>query len=378
MKIIFCDNTLWGLVNFRGEVIRHFISEGHQVVLVAPEKEDKQMQTTIPDGVRYIPVAMGRTSLNPTKDIKYFLRMLRIFRREKPDYIFTYTIKPNIYGSIAARLAGCRSTAMMAGLGYIFINDSLVLRAARSLYRFGLSFAQHLMVLNDYNRKLVERKHMCDPKKIVFLEGGEGINIDKYEKYDNASASTTFLFIGRILWDKGYDEFSRAARKVKALYPEARFELLGSMDPSYPKNVPEERLRQDEADSTLKYIGFTHDMDSVYRRRGIVITLPSYSEGMNRALMEASASGKPIITSDIPGCREAVDDGRSGFLVPPRDADALADAMLRYLRMTEEEKKQFSDRSRAKAESLFDVRSVIEKYEKIISGIEENKKKTGK
>lgn len=366
MKIIFCDNTLWGLVNFRGEVIRHFMRKGHQVVLVAPEKEDKQMRTTIPDGVRYIPVKMARTSLNPVKDFGYFMRILKIFRAERPDYIFNYTIKPNIYGSIAARICGCRSTAMMAGLGYIFINDSLLLRIARTVYRFGLLFTDHLIVLNSFIREMVVQKRFCNPKKIVFLEGGEGIDIRKYTKYDNASATTTFLFIGRILWDKGYDEFSKAARKVKALYPDTRFELLGSMDPSYPKSVPEERLRHDEADGILKYIGFTHDMNSVFERKGIVITLPSYSEGMNRALMEACASGKPIITSDVPGCREAVDDGVNGYLVPVKNADALADAMLRYIRLSEDEKRRLSDKSRVKAETLFDIRNVIEKYKHIV------------
>lgn len=366
MKIIFCDNTLWGLVNFRGEVIRHFMRKGHQVVLVAPEKEDKQMRTTIPDGVRYIPVKMARTSLNPVKDFGYFMRILKIFRAERPDYIFNYTIKPNIYGSIAARLCGCRSTAMMAGLGYIFINDSLLLRIARTVYRFGLLFTDHLIVLNSFIREMVVQKRFCNPKKIVFLEGGEGIDIRKYTKYDNASATTTFLFIGRILWDKGYDEFSKAARKVKALYPDTRFELLGSMDPSYPKSVPEERLRHDEADGILKYIGFTHDMNSVFERKGIVITLPSYSEGMNRALMEACASGKPIITSDVPGCREAVDDGVNGYLVPVKNADALADAILRYIRLSEDEKRRLSDKSRVKAETLFDIRNVIEKYKHIV------------
>lgn len=366
MKIIFCDNTLWGLVNFRGEVIRHFMRKGHQVVLVAPEKEDKQMRTTIPDGVRYIPVKMARTSLNPVKDFGYFMRILKIFRAERPDYIFNYTIKPNIYGSIAARLCGCRSTAMMAGLGYIFINDSLLLRIARTVYRFGLLFTDHLIVLNSFIREMVVQKRFCNPKKIVFLEGGEGIDIRKYTKYDNASATTTFLFIGRILWDKGYDEFSKAARKVKALYPDTRFELLGSMDPSYPKSVPEERLRHDEADGILKYIGFTHDMNSAFERKGIVITLPSYSEGMNRALMEACASGKPIITSDVPGCREAVDDGVNGYLVPVKNADALADAMLRYIRLSEDEKRRLSDKSRVKAETLFDIRNVIEKYKHIV------------
>lgn len=328
------------------------------------------MRTTIPDGVKYIPVKMKRTSLNPAKDMAYFFRLLRIFRRERPDYIFNYTIKPNIYGSIAARLCGCHSTAMMAGLGYIFINDTPLLRLARSVYRFGLSFTEHLIVLNDYIRCMVENQHICSPEKIVHLPGGEGIDISKYTKYDNASAQVTFLYIGRILWDKGYDEFSRAARKVKALYPDARFELLGSMDPSYPKSVPEERLRKDEADGILKYIGFTHDMDSVYRRRGIVVTLPSYSEGMNRALMEACASGKPIITSDIPGCREAVDEACNGFLVQSRSADSLAEAMLKYIRLSDREKSEYSDWSRRKAEQLFDVHHVIDRYEAILSSVE--------
>lgn len=366
MKIIFCDNTLWGLVNFRGEVIRHLVDLGHHVVLVAPEKEDKQMRTKIPEGVRYVPVDMGRTSLNPINDFKYLVRMFLIFKREKPDYIFTYTIKPNIYGSIAARLVGCHSTAMMAGLGYIFINDGFVLRTARKLYRFGLSFTDHIMLLNQYNRQLVISKHMCSADKIVLLEGGEGINIANYEKYDNASNETTFLFIGRILWDKGYDEFTRAARKVKEVYPNAKFELLGSLDPSYPKSVPLERLKKDETDGIVKYIGFTPDMSQVYSRRGIVMTLPSYSEGMNRALMEACATGKPIITSDIPGCREAVEEGKNGFLVPVRNVDALADAMIRFLRMNEDEKEMFSNNSRYMAEKLFDVRNVIKKYDEIL------------
>lgn len=369
MKIIFCDNTLWGLVNFRGEVINHLVAEGHHVILIAPEKEDKQMRTTLPPGVEYIPIHMKRTSLNPLRDVPYFFRLMQIFQRERPDYVFTYTIKPNLYGSFAARLCGCHSTAMMAGLGYIFINDSLVLRLARSVYRFGLTFTEHVMVLNAYIRDMVESRRICSPDKIIFLKGGEGIDLRKYKKYDNASPDVTFLFIGRLLWDKGYDEFSKAARRVLKVYPHVRFELLGSMDPSYPKSVPEARLRQDEADGVLKYIGFTHDMDSVYRRKGIVITLPSYSEGMNRVLMEACASGKPIITTDIPGCREAVVEGENGFLVPPRDADSLAEAMLRYLRLTDMERQQFSDKSYEVADRLFDVRHVIAQYERLISSV---------
>lgn len=366
MKLIFCDNTLWGLVNFRGEVMKHFAQKGYDVVLVAPEKDDKQMQTSIPEGVRYIPVRMKRTSFNLVSDWKYYRQMRAIFKSEKPDYVFNYTIKPNIYSTMAAHSVGCPSTAMMPGLGYIFINNGLKCRMARSLYRFGLRHTQHLFVLNTHNRQLAVSNKMCPEDKIILLEGGEGINIDHFTFADNDSDHTTFLYVGRILWDKGYDELSRAARIVKEKYPHVSVELLGSLDPSYPNSVPTERLRADEKDGIVKYLGFTKDMQSVYRRKGIVMLMPSYGEGFNRALMEACGCGKPIITTDVQGCRESVDDGQNGYIVPVRNADALAEAMLRYLALSPDEKRQMSVNSRHKAETLFDVRNVIKVYESIL------------
>ncbi len=368
-KILFCDNTLWGLVNFRGEIIRNFMEKGCAVVLVAPEKEDKQMRTGIPQGVKYIPIRMGRTGVNPLKDIRYFLRLLAIMKSEKPDFVFNYTIKPNIYGSIAARLAGCNSTAMMAGLGYSFTNAGLIARIARTLYRIGLSCSNHLLLLNEENRKTVEQTHLCSRHKIIMLKGGEGVDVKHFCAYDNAASSTTFIFIGRVLWEKGYDEFAKAARIVKTKYPETKFKVLGSLDPSYPKSVPESRIRQDEAEGVLEYIGFTNNMDEIYRQKGLVVTLPSYyGEGMNRALMEACASGKPIITTNIAGCRELVDNGVNGFIVPTKDADALATAMLNYLAMDDAAKQSFSKASRKKAETDFDVADVVRVYNGIVFG----------
>lgn len=368
MKLIFCDNTLWGLINFRGDVIRHLVDEGHDVVLVAPEKEDKQMRTSLPQGVRYIHVGMKRTSMNPLKDLRYFRQMYKIFRRERPDFVFTYTIKPNIYASIAAKLNHCRTTALLSGLGYIFINDSSLTRLARSLYRFGLRFTDHLLVLNEENRNIVKKRHMCSMQKVVMLMGGEGVNVEKFQRQKNASTKTTFLYIGRILWDKGYEELSQAAALVKEQYPNVSIELLGAMDPSYPKSVPESRVKADEAQGILKYIGFTRQMLDVYKRQGIVVVMPSYGEGMNRTLMEACATGKPIITTDIPGCRESVDDGVNGYIVPPRNAKALADAMMKYLSLSEENKEKMCKASREKAEKVFDIKRVIKVYDSILDG----------
>lgn len=366
MKIVFCDNTLWGLMNFRGEIIRHFLKQKHEVLLVVPKKEDEQLRTDIPDGVRLYSLAMERTSFNVFKDFRYLWQLYKLFKTEKPDYVFNYTIKPNIYGSIAAKIAGIHSTAMMAGLGYIFIHNNFATRMARLLYRIGLHFTEHLLILNTYNRDLVIKNKMCHKDKVFLLKGGEGVNIEQFPYQNNDAPITTFLFIGRVLWDKGYEEFAQAARIVKQTFPDVQFEILGAIDPSYPKSVPTERVEADEKDGILKYIGFTSNMTKIYSRKGIVITLPSYSEGMNRTLMEACASGKPIVTSDIPGCRESVDQGKNGFLVPPRNIDALAKAMLDYLCLSTEEKISFSKWSRRKAETLFNVKDVIGVYDKII------------
>lgn len=365
--ILFCDNTLWGLVNFRGDVIRHLAGEGYKVVLCAPNTEDKQMRTTLPDSVAYEPISMGRTSKSPINDLKYMHRLWKVFKKVNPDYIFTYTIKPNIYGSILSHYLHRPLTAMMPGMGYAFTNDSLPARTARWLYRYALQYATNLFVLNEENKALVLRRGLIDADKIILLKGGEGVNLKKFPYYDNDSDETIFLFIGRILWEKGYEEFSQAARIVKKKYPNVKFELLGSLDPSYPKSVSTERVRADEAEGILEYKGFTHDMNSVYQRKGIVVTLPSfYGEGMNRSLMEACAVGKPIITTDIAGCREIVEDGKNGFLIPVKDSEALADAMLKYLALSKEEKKQFSANSRLYAEQRFDINKVYEIYNHII------------
>ena len=365
--ILFCDNTLWGLVNFRGDIIRHFVEKGYRVVLSAPEKEDKQMRTTLPEGVEYEPIAMGRASTSPINDLRYAWRLHKVFRRVNPDYIFTYTIKPNVYGSLLSRLHHKKLTAMMAGMGYVFTNNNLAARFGRWLYRLGLRHADHLLLLNSENLETVCRLNLCPRSKIILLEGGEGVDLNKFTATDNQASHTTFLFIGRILWDKGYEQFSQAARLVKQHFPEAEFHLLGSLDPSYPMSVPRERIMKDQEEGIVTYRGFTSDMQSVMRQPGIVVTLPSfYGEGMNRSLMEACAAGKPIITTDIAGCRELVDNNKNGFVVPPKDTEALAKAMTDYLMLDDQQKAQLSTASRELAERRFDIRRVIEVYEKLV------------
>ena len=374
MKILFCDNTLWGLVNFRGAVIAHLRDKGHQVVLVAPEKEDKQLQTKVPEGIKYIPISMGRTSMNPWNDLKLFVRLYRIYRKERPDYIFHYTIKPNIYGSIAAKACGIPSTAMMAGMGFAFAKKSLLTRLIKHLYTIGLRCTDKLLVLNEENRQDIIKTRLCTPEKIIKLDGGEGVDCSAFPMYNNESTQTTFLFVGRILWEKGYKEFVEAARIVKQKHPDAQFCIVGALDPAQPHSVPKEELDADIRQGTVQYKGFINDMRTIYAQSGLVITLPSfYREGMNRALMEACASGKPIITTNIAGCRELVTEGKNGFIIPIKESEQLAKAMIKYLNLSSDEKAAFSRHSREMAESKFNILQVLPIYEQILFDAQKEK-----
>ena len=172
--------------------------------------------------------------------------------------------------------------------------------------------------------------------------------------------------VARVLKDKGYDEFVQAAKIVKQAVPDVRFQLLGPVDTSNPAHVTPEELHRDIDAGHIEYLGTTNDVQSLVRRPGVVVVLPSYHEGMSRSLMEACAMGRPIITTDIPGCRETVDEGRSGFLVPVKDSRALADAMLRYIRLDDATKQSFCAAARERAERIFDVSIVIKAYKKIL------------
>lgn len=177
-KILFSDNSLHDLLNFRGDVIEHYASEGFDVVLVAPQNQE--YHPSYPN-IRYIPVDLNRSGMNPWKELKYLRSLYRIYRRERPDYIFHYTIKPNIYGSIAAHLCGIPSTAMIAGLGYVFNKGGIGNWIARLLYRFAMRFPEHVFVLNAGNRDVVLNKHIATSRQLIFLTGGEGINLKKFQ-----------------------------------------------------------------------------------------------------------------------------------------------------------------------------------------------------
>lgn len=368
MKLLFCDNAIWGLINFRETVFRHFNEQGYEIVLVAPSDETTQMKAVVPDYVRFVPVHLDRAGRNPFSDVSYWLSLLRIYRKERPDWVFHYTIKPNIYGTLAARLLNIRSVAIVAGLGYTFTKRGVTGNVARALYRFALRYACRVLVLNKENRDTLIAHHISSVAKLVLLKGGEGIDTQLLQEgeIEKNGRHTTFLMVARVLYDKGYAEFVEAARLLKTKGVKADFCLLGAIDELYPNAVSQEVIQADVTAGHICYLGFSTQPLNVMRQPGIVIVLPSYHEGMNRSLMEACALGKPIITTNIPGCREMVEEGKNGFIIPVKNSEALAEAMMRYLELDVTQKIQMGHESRRVAIERYDIRHVIMEYEKII------------
>ena len=370
MKILFNNNVLSGLLSFREDVIKHFIDQGHEVVLVTPHTEDKQLLMRIPSKAKHLQIDMARDSMNPIHDIKYFFRLFKVLRKEKPDYVFNYTIKPNIYGSLACRLQRIPSTAMLAGLGYTFSHKGLAAKIGRSLYRFALRFPQHVLFLNRSNVEVAKSIHLCNPDKIIWLEGGEGVNLEKYGYHDNFSQEIRFLFIARLIKEKGYQEFVAAAREIKPQCPDVHFLVAGGLSLASPGHVTKQELDNDIQSGAIEYLGNVSDMPALYAQPGICVVIPSYySEGLNRSLMEACSAGKPIITTRMPGCEETVIEGKNGYLVKPRDVQDLCIAMKSYIQLSNTQRNLMSSASRRLAEEKFDVKKVITVYDDIINGI---------
>lgn len=368
MKILFNNNNLFGFAVFRADVIQHYIDCGFEVVLVAPGNNQETIKS-IPEKTRIIRITANRTSTGIVDNISYFKQLYKIFKIEKPDYIFNYTIKPNIYGAIAARLQGIPNTCMLAGLGYTFTHNDFKSIIARVLYRISLKCTQHVLLLNESNYNTVINKRLISKDRIIWLEGGEGVNHQAYPFYDNTSCNVSFVFIARLIPEKGYRIFTKAACIVKNKHNKnVHFLVIGDFDEDYPNSITREEVDRDVANGYIEYLGTFSNMLEVYSRPGTVITIPSYySEGLNRSLMEACSCGKPIITTNIYGCRETVIDGVNGYLVEPQDVNSLVDAITRYLELNDEQRQQMSLESRKLAESRFDISKVIAVYDDIIA-----------
>lgn len=364
MKVLFCDNSLRELLIFRGKIINDYVEGGKEVVLVAPKTLES---IPLGDCIRYIPVELNRSGMNPFEDWRYFSDLYRIYKTEQPDYIFHYTIKPNIYGTLAARWNRIPSSAMIAGLGYVFYKRNFACWFARKLYKYALKFSDKVLVLNAANKELLLRRKMVAPAKLLHLKGGEGVDLKHFcacQQNDN-HRNIVFLMIARLLYDKGYEEYVQTAEVLRSECSEVEFQLLGGVDVSYPRHVPEERVRQDIEAGYIRYWGYCPDVAAKIQGADCIVLPSFYNEGLSRVLMEALAMGKPVITTNIPGCKEAVEEGKNGFLAQPQNAESLIVAVKKFLALSREERREMGVYSRTKAEQEFDIVDVVKVYRQI-------------
>lgn len=364
MKFLILASLAGSLTGFRKPLIQALVSQGLEVHAVAPELlTDKKVVAELSAiGVTCHDAPLSRTGMNPLSDLKALFALRRLMKTIQPDYFLGYTIKPVIYGNLAAWLAGVpHRFALITGLGYTFIGGQgvarkLVSKLAHTLYKAALAKTQKVFFQNPDDEALFRQLGLLPRSTPSLVVNGSGVDVSQFAVVPFVEQSVPhFLLIARLLGDKGIREYVQAAKLVKQQYPEAQFDLVGGLDTN-PTSISQAELDQWIAAGTINFLGRLSDVRPAIAECSVYV-LPSYREGTPRTVLEAMAMGRAVITTDAPGCRETVVDGDNGFLVPVKDADALAQAMLRFIEQPELIA-QMGQRSRSIAEEKYDVHKV--------------------
>ncbi|MBN3763280.1 glycosyltransferase family 4 protein [Burkholderia sp. Ac-20365] len=372
LRIALVCNTSFAIYTYRQGLIRALVARGVEVTVIAPRDRTTSLLEQM--GCRFIALHVASKGTNPRDDLLTMWSLYRLYRTLRPHVVFHYTIKPNIYGTIAAKLAGVDSVAVTTGLGYVFIQKSRAAHIAKLMYRFAFRFPREIWFLNkDDEAAFVDQKLLVHPERARLLHG-EGVDLEQFaftplkqreNNGENKQAAFSFVLIGRLLWDKGVGEYVEAARQLRAKYPYARFQLLGPVGVDNPSAISQADVDAWVREGVIDYLGEAHDVRPLIAAADCVV-LPSYREGVPRTLMEASAMGRPIVATDVPGCREVVADGVNGLLCEARNVDSLAAKLAQMLDMSDDERRAMGERGREKVAQEFDERGVVERYKGLI------------
>lgn len=331
MKFVLISPKNRTVYNFRGDLIKEIIAKGYEVVVIGPDNIDVDKIEKL--GARFKEIPMIKTGTSISADLKYCEELTRFLKAEKPDVTLGYTVKPVVYGAIAAKRAGVKNiNCLITGGGYTFISRSVKARIlgliVRNLYRIGLSNATHVIFQNKDDLEEFCSKHLVSKKKCSYVNGS-GVNTEQFKPVPIPS-EPTFFMLSRLLKSKGVGEYLEAARTVKKQYPQAKFKLLGKYEYVMQDAMDKDYVKTFIKDTTVERFEETDDVRPYYEMCS-VYTLPSYREGTPRTVLEAMAMGRPIITTDTQGCRETVKDGVNGFLVPVKNSDAIAEKMIWFI-----------------------------------------------
>jgi glycosyltransferase involved in cell wall biosynthesis len=367
-KIAISINCAWNIGNFRAGLVRGLLDAGYEVVAIAPP--DTHAQRLIDIGCRFIPIEMESKGVNPIADAGLLSRYISILHRERPNAYLGYTIKPNIWGSLAAQACGIPAINNISGLGTAFIRETWLTAVVRMLYRAALARSHVVFFQNEDDRSLFVRQKLVCARRTGLLPGS-GIDLEHFSPMafeKPARREFLFLLIARLLYDKGVREYIEAARMLKTRRPEVRCALLGFLDVENRTAVSRREVKDWEREGIIEYLGVADDVRPHIAAADCIV-LPSYREGTPRTLLEAAAMGKPIVATDVPGCREVVEHARTGLLCRVRDARDLSEKMRMIADMAPLERQALGTAGRVKMEREFDERLVIKAYFRALAEI---------
>lgn len=359
-KVMISLNTAWNLVNFRAGLIRSLVAAGYEVVAVAPPDEYSPRLQAL--GCRFVPLPMDNKGTHPGRDMLLFWRFLQLMRKERPQVYLGYTVKPNVYGSLAAHALKIPVINNIAGLGAVFIQEGWLTRLVRLLYRLALFRSVKVFFQNGDDRALFVSGRLVS-EAITDRLPGSGIDLTQFVPMPLPNkAPVRYLLIARMLWDKGVGEFVEAARILKKQGLQADFCLLGFLDVQNPGAISRDQMNEWADEGVVRYLGVSDNVREEIAQADCVVLPSYYREGTPRTLLEAAAMARPIVTTDAVGCREVVDDGVNGYLCKPRDATDLAAKMAEIFSLPPNEREAMGLRGREKVERDFDEKIVIKKY----------------
>lgn len=348
------------MIKFRYNLLKHLAEEGHELYIAAPYDEFVQELESL--GCICIDIKLSRKGVNPIEDMKLTYNLYKIYKSIKPDIVFNYSIKPIIYGSLAAKLANIPSIAVNIGLGYTFINTNIVTKISHLLYKFSLQFPKQVWFINDDDRNEFVNRNFVDYERTLVLPS-EGIDLEYFSPKEEVQATgmITFLLIARILWDKGIGEYYEAAKIIKQKYNNVEFQLLGNIDLENPKGISQDIIEKWHYEGIINYLGYARDVRG-YIANSSCVVLPSYREGKGMTLIEAGSMGKPLIATNVEGCKDIVRDGYNGFLCDVKSAKKLADIFEKFIQLEDSQRNLMGLNARNFVFENFDVNKVIKIY----------------
>lgn len=357
--ILVLTNNIGGLYNFRKEVIKAIVDNGFTVVISIPE--DGPKATFFRElGCKIVITEFDRRGMNPLSDLKLMLKYKDLMTALMPVAVLTYTIKPNIYGGLAAKISGIPQLANVTGLGDALENGGILQILTIALYKLGLSKARCVFFQNKSNLNFCLKRGIVDNNSVLLPGSGVNLQFHTYQTYPVDSGRIRFLFIGRLLKDKGAEEFLETAKVIFNKYPHTEFQILGSIDGDYQKQVDDL-----VGSGALRFWGRQLDVRPYIGQVECTI-LPSYHEGMSNVNLESAANGRPVITTNVPGCKETVNDGITGYVVNAKSVDGLVNAVERFIMLPYNQKVEMGKNAREKVVREFDRKIVTEAYLKEI------------